>query len=634
MSDAGKTLPFQAEVRELLHLVIHSLYSHPEIFLRELISNASDACDKLRFEATLNPALYNGDGELKIWVDYDKEAKTITVRDNGIGMSEAEVVENLGTIARSGTKAFLRNLSGEAQKDSLLIGQFGVGFYSAFIVADRVVVRTRKAGLPAEEGVEWSCSLADDTAASFTVAPCPRPERGTEVVLHLKASAHDFLSRWRLAELIRKYSDHILWPILMPKEEWDQETSSYRRTDEWEQINQGTALWARAKSEISDEEYRNFYKHVAHDFDEPLAWTHAKVEGKHEYTLLLYLPKRAPFDLWDAKPRHGVKLYVKRVFIMEDAERLLPHYLRFVRGIVDAADLPLNVSREMLQEAKVLDAIRGGITKRVLGLLEQLAKNEPEKYAQFWREFGRVVKEGIGEDASNRERIAALLLFVSTASEGNEASVSLDDYIGRMKEGQKSIYYLTAESLVAARNAPHLERFRKMGIEVLLLTDRIDEWWTAHLPEYQGKALVNITRSDEFPELVDEQQKRATEEAAKTHEATLKRLAEALTGRVKAVRPSARLVESPACLVVDEGGMTLNLQRILQAAGQQTPTVTPVLEVNVDHPLFARLAAADDAALGEWAELLFDEALLAEGGTLADPAGFVKRVNRLLLGTS
>jgi len=628
---ASKTLPFQAEVRELLHLVIHSLYSNPEIFLRELISNASDACDKLRFEAATKPELFEGDGELKIWVDYDKAAQTITVRDNGIGMDEAEVVDNLGTIARSGTKEFFRNLSGDAQRDSLLIGQFGVGFYSAFIVADTVTVRTRKAGLPTDAGVEWRCSLTGDEASAFTVTPITRPERGTEVVLHLKEEARDFLSRWRLSELIHKYSEHILWPILMPKEEWDKERGEYRRTDEWEQINQGTALWARAKNEISDEEYRNFYRHVAHDFDEPLAWLHAKIEGKHDYTLLLYLPKHPPFDLWDAKPRHGVKLYVKRVFIMEDAERLLPHYLRFVRGVVDAADLPLNVSREMLQEAKVLDAIRSGITKRVLGLLEQLAKNEPEKYATFWQAFGRVLKEGVGEDPANRERIAALLRFVSTASEGDAPTVSLDDYLARMKEGQTRIYYLTADSLAAARHSPHLELFKKKGIEVLLLTDRIDEWWTAHLTEYQGKPLVSVTRGVEEIAALDDAEKAAVEEASKTHDATLKRLAEVLKERVKAVRPSARLTESPACLVVEEGGMTLHLKRMLEAAGQKAPAVQPVLEVNVDHPLFARIAATEDeASFAEWATLLFEEALLAEGGTLDDPAGFVKRVNRLL----
>lgn len=629
---AGKTLPFQAEVQELLHLVVHSLYSNPEIFLRELISNASDANDKLRFEAATNPELYEGSGELKIWVDYDKAAGTITVRDNGIGMSETEVIENLGTIARSGTKAFFRNLSGDAQKDSLLIGQFGVGFYSAFIVADSVTVRTRKAGLPPESGVEWRCTLSGDEASAYSVAPLTRAERGTEVILHLKEEARDFLSRWRLTELIHKYSEHILWPILMPKEEWDKEKGEYRRTGEWEQVNQGTALWARAKSEISDEEYRNFYRHVAHDFDEPLAWLHAKVEGKHEYTLLLYLPKHAPFDLWDPKPSHGVKLYVKRVFIMEDAERLLPHYLRFVRGVVDAADLPLNVSREMLQEAKALDAIRGGITKRVLGLLEQLAKNEPEKYATFWKAFGRVLKEGIGEDHANREKIAALLRFVSTASEGDEPTVSLDDYVARMKEGQTKIYYLTADSLAAARHSPHLELFKKKGIEVLLLTDRIDEWWTGYLTEYQGKPLVSVTRGADEIEALDDAEKTAVESAAKTHDATLKRLEEALKGKVKAVRPSARLTESPACLVVEEGGMTLHLKRILEAAGQKAPAVEPVLEVNVDHPLFARAASSEGDAFAEWAQLLYEEALLAEGGALEDPAGFVKRVNRLLVG--
>ncbi|MCX7945880.1 MAG: molecular chaperone HtpG [Hydrogenophilus sp.] len=627
-----KVLPFQAEVRELLRLVVHSLYSNREIFLRELISNASDACDKLRFEALAKPELYEGDGALGVWVDYDKSSRTVTIRDNGIGMNEQEVIENLGTIARSGTKNFLAQLAEEQRRKSALIGQFGVGFYSAFIVAEEVVVRTRRAGSPPETGVEWRCTLPEDEReATFTVAAIPRAQRGTEVVLRLKEQAAEFASRWRLQELIHKYSEHILWPIYMPEEEWDKEKGEYRRTGNWTQVNRGTALWARARGEVSEEEYKNFYKHVAHDFEEPLAWVHTKVEGKHEFTLLLYLPRRAPFDLWEPKPRHGIKLYVKRVFIMEDAERLLPSYLRFVRGVVDAEDLPLNVSREMLQEVKALEAIRGGITKRVLGLLEQLAKQEPEKYAHFWREFGRVLKEGVGEDAANRERVAALLRFASTHTGSPEPTVSLDDYVGRMKEGQSKIYFLTADSYTAAVNSPHLELFRKKGIEVLLLTERIDEWWTAHLTEYQGKPLIHVTRGiEELAALADEE-KAAVIESAKENAPLLERLKQVLTGKVKEVRPSARLVESPACLVVEESGMTLHLQRILQQAGQNAPRVEPLLEVNLNHPLVRRLSETEGSLFEEWALLLYEEALLAEGAPLEDPAGFVKRVNRLLL---
>ncbi len=628
-----QNLPFQAQVRELLRLVAHSLYSHPEIFLRELISNASDACDKLRFEASQNPALFEGDGELKIWVDYDKAARTVTVRDNGIGMTLAEAIEHLGTVAKSGTRAFLQRLNEEARASSQLIGQFGVGFYSAFIVADRVVVRSRKAGMSASAGVEWHCEVQEGAPEGFSVRPIERPERGTEVVLHLKEDAAEFASRWRLSELIHKYSEHILWPILMPKEEWDKDKGEYRRLEEWEQVNRASALWTRPKSEISEEEYRNFYRHVAHDpFGEPLAWLHTKIEGKQDYTLLLYLPKRAPFDLWDRKPQHGIKLYVKRVFIMEDAERLLPHYLRFVRGVVDAADLPLNVSREMLQEAKALDSLRAGITKRVLGWLEQLAKNEPERYAEFWREFGRVLKEGIGEDPANREKIAALLRFATTVSGGPDPTVSLDTYLGRMKEGQDKIYYVVADSYAAAANSPHLERLRQKGIEVLLLWDRIDEWWTAHLPEYQGKPLVNVALGDEALEALSEEEKQALTEVSKTHEALLERFQKALAGKVKTVRVSSRLTDSPSCLVTD-GGMSLHLARLLAAAGQEAPKIEPVLELNVTHPLVQRAAAeTDDTAFAEWAQLLFEEAQLAEGATLEDPMGFVKRINRFLVG--
>ncbi|MBI5781091.1 MAG: molecular chaperone HtpG [Rhodocyclales bacterium] len=628
---ARQKMAFQAEVQQLLHLVVHSLYSNKEIFLRELVSNASDACDKLRFEAAQHPELFEGDGELKICIDYDRDARTVTIRDNGIGMSREEAVAHLGTIAKSGTREFLQRLGAEGQADARLIGQFGVGFYSAFIVADRVTVRSRRAGLPPSAGVLWECAMTGDAAGAFEVAEIERPERGTEVVLHLREGEDEFLSGVRLRELIRQYSDHILWPILMRKERWDESRGELVKEEEWEQVNRASALWARPKQEISEEEYVEFYKHVAHDFEAPLAWVHAKVEGRHEYTMLLYLPQRAPFDLFERTPRHGLKLYVRRVFVLEDAERLLPRYLRFVRGVVDAADLPLNVSREMLQDSREIEAIRAGVTKRVLGLLEQLAKNEPEKYARFWREFGRVLKEGIIEDPANRERIAALLRFASTHSDSPEETVALDDYLARMKPGQERIYYLTAESFAAARHSPHLEAFRSKGVEVLLLTDRIDEWWVAYLPEYQGKPLASVAKGEMDAALLSEDEKKAREKADEQLKPLLERLQATLGERVKAVRVSSRLTEAPACLVVEEHEPGMQLARLLRELGQEVPAHKPILELNPAHPVIARLQTASDDAFADWALLLYEEALLAEGGKLEDPAAFVQRMNRLLL---
>ncbi|MGC3965504.1 MAG: molecular chaperone HtpG [Rhodocyclaceae bacterium] len=622
---------FQAEVKQLLQLMIHSLYSNREIFLRELISNASDACDKLRFEALDNSALFEGDSELKIRVGYDKASRTLTISDNGIGMSRDEIVSHLGTIAKSGTKEFFSKLSGDKQKDANLIGQFGVGFYSAFIVADKVTVMSRRAGLGADAGVKWECSMSGDEAGEYSVEPYVKALRGTDIVLHLREGEDDLLSGYRLREIIRRYSDHIVQPIVMFKEEWNSEKAEQVVTDEEETINQASALWARPKSEITDEEYKAFYKHVGHDYDEPLAWSHAKVEGRHEYTQLLYVPAHAPFDLYDRAPRHGLKLYVRRVFIMEDAEKLLPHYLRFVRGVVDSADLPLNVSREILQESRDVNTIRAGCAKRVLGLLSDMAENDKDKYTTFWREFGRVLKEGVGEDAANKDKIAGLLRFASTQADTPEESVSLADYVARMKEGQDKIFYVTADSFNAAKNSPHLEVFRKKGIEVLLLTDRIDEWATSYLTEFEGKQIVSVAKGDlDLGKLEDEEEKKKTEEQSEQFKDLLERVKSTLGDKVKEVRITHRLTDSPACLVVDENDMGMNLARLLKAAGQNVPTSAPILELNPEHPVVERLRS-DDARFGDWAELLFDQALLAEGGTLDDPATFVKRVNQLML---
>jgi len=626
-----QTLSFQAEVKQILHLVTHSLYSNKEIFLRELISNASDACDKLRFEATLKPELYEGQTELAVKVLFDKDARTITIADNGIGMSSQEAVANLGTIAKSGTREFMSALEGDQKKDAQLIGQFGVGFYSAFIVADRVIVESRRAGLPAEEGVRWSSEGAGD----FEIEPITRAERGTSVTLHLREGEEEFLSSWKLRSIVSKYSDHISLPILMQKEEWDEEAKKQVTRDEWAPVNKAAALWTRPKSEITPEQYEEFYKQISYDTEPPLAYTHNRVEGRSEYTQLLYIPSKAPFDLWNRDKRGGVKLYVRRVFIMDDAEALMPVYLRFVKGVIDSNDLPLNVSRELLQESRDVKAIREGSTKRVLSMLEGLAESEDaaerEKYARFWQDFGVVMKEGIGEDFANRDRLTKLYRFASTAvDDGAAQSVSLPDYVKRMKEGQEAIYYVTADTLATAKNSPQLEIFKKKGIEVLLLTDRVDEWLLSHLYEYDGHPLQSVAKgSVDLGKLADEEEKKHAEEAASAFKPTLERLKVSLKERAKDVRVTTRLVDSPACLVVEEGDMSGHLARLLKQAGQGAPVVQPILEVNAEHPLVKRLESSE--RFDDLAAILFDQAMLAEGGQLEDPAAYVKRVNALLL---
>jgi len=619
-----ETLGFQAEVSQLLKLMIHSLYSNKEIFLRELISNASDACDKLRFEGLSDDALYENDPELKIRVAFDKDARTITISDNGIGMSRQEVIDNIGTIARSGTKEFLQRLTGDQAKDAHLIGQFGVGFYSAFIVADKVTLTTRRAGLGAEHGVRWESKGEGD----FSLETVGKASRGTEIVLHLKEGEEEFLSDWRLRSVIRKYSDHITLPIVMKKSEW--KDGKETATDEDETVNQANALWARPKSEITQEQYDEFYKHVAHDAEAPLAHVHARVEGRQEYTQLLYIPARAPFDLWDRERRHGVKLYVRRVFIMDDAEQLMPAYLRFVRGVIDSSDLPLNVSREILQHSKDIEAIRAGSVKKVLDLLEGL---EPEKYATFWKEFGLVLKEGVGEDFTNKERIAKLLRFASTHSDTADQTVSLTDYLGRMKEGQDKIYYITAETFAAAKSSPHLEVFRKKGIEVLLLSDRVDEWVASSLPEFEGKPLQSVAKGGlDLGGLEDEQEKEAQKKEADEFKDLLEKMQSALGDKVKEVRVTHRLTDSASCLVVDSGDLSANLERMLKAAGQKVPSAKPILEINPGHPMVKKLKAEIGLErFDDWSHILFDQALLAEGGQLEDPAGFVHRLNGLIL---
>ncbi len=638
MGAVKETLGFQTEVTQLLKLMIHSLYSNREIFLRELVSNASDACDKLRFEALAKADLLEGGGELEIRVDFDKAARTVTISDNGIGMSREEAIDHLGTIARSGTREFFGKLSGDQARDSQLIGQFGVGFYSAFIVAERVTVETRRAGEPVSTGVRWE----SDGSGGFTVETIDRAQRGTDITLHLRLNPEgedaenfdDLLSGWKLRSIIRKYSDHVSLPILMRKESWDSEAKEQKVTDEWETVNQANALWTRAKSEVTEEQYKTFFEHLAPGGGEPLAWTHNRVEGRTEYTQLLYLPAKAPYDLWDRQQRRGIKLYVRRVFIMDDAEQLMPVYLRFVKGVIDSADLPLNVSREILQESRDVRAIREGSTKRVLSMLEDLATNDTERYTKFWAEFGQVLKEGIGEDFGNQERVAKLLRFASTASDSNDPSVSFADYLGRMKEGQKAIYYVTADTPAAARSSPHLEVFRKKGVEVLLLTDRVDEWMLSFLTEHEGKELVSIARGGlDLGELADEAEKKATEARADEWKEVLEKLREALGERVKEVRVSSRLTDSASCLVSDEGEISGHLERLLKQAGQAAPARKPILEINTGHPLVAPLKS-DLARCTNWAPLLFDQAVLAEGGQLEDPAGFVRRLNDLLVGLS
>jgi molecular chaperone HtpG len=627
-----QTLGFQAEVKQLLQLMIHSLYSNKEIFLRELISNASDASDKLRFEAINNDALFEGDSALGITVDFDKTARTISITDKGIGLSQQEAIEHLGTIAKSGTKEFFSKLSGDQQKDAALIGQFGVGFYSGFIVADRITVESRRAGLPADQGVRWESGGEGD----FTVETIDKPQRGTTITLHLREGEDELLSGWQLRSIIRKYSDHISLPIQMRKEEWDEEKKEMVIRDEMETINQASALWARSKSDITDEQYTEFYKHVSHDFAEPLTWTHNRVEGRSEYTQLLYIPARAPFDMWDRNQRSGIKLYVKRVFIMDDAEQLMPVYLRFVKGVIDSNDLPLNVSREILQESRDVKVIREGSTKRVLGMLEELANaDEPEKkekYDNFWKEFGQALKEGIGEDSTNKDRIAKLLRFASTHNDNETQNVALADYVSRMKDGQDKIYYVTADSWTAARNSPHLEIFRKKGLEVLLLTDRVDEWMLSFFSEFEGKQLVSVAKGDlDLGKLEDESEKKQKEETQAEYKELIDKMKKSLDEKAADVRVTFRLTDSPACLVAGEHELSGNLLRMLKAAGQKAPDSKPILEINPNHPLVQRLKY-EDAKFDDWSSILFDQAMLAEGGQLVDPAGFVKRLNDMLLG--
>ncbi len=641
------THSFQAEVAQLLHLVTHSLYSNKEIFLRELVSNASDACDKLRFEALNDSSLFEDAPNLEVRVAFDKDAKTLTITDNGIGMSEGEAIDHLGTIAKSGTKDFMSRLSGDQKKDAQLIGQFGVGFYSGFIVADKITVESRRAGLPAEQGVRWVSGGTGD----FETETITRAARGTSVILHLREDATEYLSHWKLKQIIGKYSDHISLPILMQKEEWDKDKGEYIQKDEWEAVNSASALWTRSKKDISDEQYTEFYKNLSYDQDAPLAWSHNRVEGSSEYTQLLYIPAKAPHDLWNRDRKAGIKLYVKRVFIMDEAEALMPAYLRWVKGVVDSADLPLNVSRELLQESRDVRAIRDGNTRRVLAMLEDLAKKDKlsettegadgvtdvvseedkaqaGKYSKFYAEFGSVLKEGLGEDFANREKIAKLLRFASTSSDA--VAVSLADYKARMKEGQAAIYYITADNLAAAKHSPQLEVFRKKGIEVLLMTDRVDEWALSHLHEFDGTPLQSVAKGAvDLGSLLDEEEKKAAEAAAETFKPLLDKLKESLKDKAKDVRVTTRLVDSPACLVVEDGDVSNQLARMLKAAGQQAPLSKPILEVNAEHALVKKLDGS--AHFDDLAHILFDQALLAEGGLPEDPSAYVKRVNALLV---
>ncbi|QCZ93083.1 molecular chaperone HtpG [Salinimonas iocasae] len=636
MAEAAQqeTHGFQTEVKQLLSLMIHSLYSNKEIFLRELVSNAADAADKLRFRALENDSLYEDDGDLRVRISVDKEAGTVTVSDNGIGMNRDEVISNLGTIAKSGTKDFFSKLSGDSAKDSQLIGQFGVGFYSAFIVADKVIVRTRAAGAPTDEAVEW----ISDGEGEFTITSINKPSRGTEIVLHLREDEKEFADDWRLRSIVNKYSDHISIPVEMYKEEVPERDGPDgekipAEPAHWEAVNKATALWTREKSEISDEEYKEFYKHISHDFADPLSWAHNKVEGKTEYTSLLYIPSKAPFDMWNRDQSHGLKLYVQRVFIMDDAEQFMPTYLRFVKGLVDSNDLPLNVSREILQDNKITQALRQGCTKRVLGMLEKMAKNDAEKYQSFWNEFGNVLKEGPAEDFSNKEKIAGLLRFTSTHSETDAQTVSLADYISRMKEGQDKIYYVTADSYQAAKNSPHLEIFRKKGIEVLLMGERIDEWLMSHLTEFDEKSFQSIAKSDlDLGDMDDEETKKAKEDAEKEIEGVLERVKTALGDKVEDVKFTHRLTDSPAVIVADENGMTTQMMKLMQAAGQPVPDVKYHFELNPEHSLVKMLADMQDESLfAQWSHVLFDQAALSEQGSLKDPSSFVRNLNELLM---
>jgi molecular chaperone HtpG len=631
-----ETLGFQTEVQQLLDLMIHSLYSDKEIFLRELISNASDAADQLRFEGLKDDSLYEDDADLKIRVEYNKDNKTITVLDNGIGMSREEVVEHLGTIAKSGTKEFFSSLTGDQSNDSQMIGQFGVGFYSSFMVAEKVEVTTRRAGASRAEGVRWISEGTND----YTIETVDRPKRGTKVVLHLREDAAEYLDGFRLRHIIKKYSDHISLPIIMPGEDSGTDLSSdgdqkddARLVTADETVNSATALWARSKKDITEEEYNEFYKHVGHDFEDPLAYTHTKVEGKLEYSSLLFIPSRAPFDLWDKQQqRHGIKLYVKRVFIMDDAEQLMPSYLRFVRGVVDSDDLPLNVSREILQQNKTIDSIRSGMTKKILDLLARMAKDEPEKYATCWKEFGRVMKEGVIEETDRKEDLAGLFRFSSTHDDKEEQTVSLADYIERMPEDQETIYYVIADNFSTAKNSPHLEIFRKKGIEVLLLNDPIDEWLTSHLTEFDGKPLQSVSKGElNLGKLDDEKDESGEDENNKESDELVEKIKKVLESKVKEVRVTSRLTNSPACLVADEHELGSHLERILQASGQDFPQSKPILEINIEHPVVIKLGEAEGEQFDDWSRILFDQALLSEGGQLEDPAEFVHRLNNMFM---
>jgi molecular chaperone HtpG len=621
-----ETLGFQTEIKQLLDLMIHSLYSNKEIFLRELISNASDAADKLRFAALTDDGLYEGNSDLKIWLNFDKDARTITIRDNGIGMSREEVISNIGTIAKSGTQEFFKSLTGDQAKDTQLIGQFGVGFYSSFIVADKVTLLTRRAGLANSHGVKWE-SGGD---GEYTIETIDYPQHGTEVTLHLRPEEDEFLSDYQLKNIVKKYSDHITLPIIMPKVITDKDKNT---TIEEEVVNSAKALWTRTKNEITEEEYTEFYKHVAHDFDAPLTYIHNKVEGSNEYTTLFFIPARAPFDLWDRNNRRGVKLYVRRVFIMDDNEKLLPPYLRFIRGIIDSNDLPLNISREILQHNKQIEAIRSGSVKKILSALENMAKNEPDKYTTFWKEFGKVMKEGIVDDYNNKPRLAKLLRFSSTYDDNPAQTVALEDYVGRMKEGQEKIYYITADNFPAAKNSPHLEIFRKKGVEVLLLTDQIDEWLGTHLNEFEGKSLQSVTKGQlDLGNLEDEEEKKTTEKASEQFKAVIERIKTALGEKVKEVRVTHRLTASPACLVADEHSMDASLERLLKSAGQHIAGNKPIMEINPDHVIVQALKEeTDEKRFNDWVFILFDQALLSEGGQLEDPGAFVKRLNEMFV---
>lgn len=626
--DAHKeTLEFQAEVSQVLNLVIRSLYSNKEIFLRELVSNASDAAEKLRFEALSDDALYEEEPNLRIRISLDKERSTVTISDNGIGMNRQEVTDIIGSIATSGTRRFLESMSGEQADDSQLIGQFGVGFYSAFIVADRVTMVTRRAGLGAEHGVRWESSGEGD----YTIETVEKTGRGTDITLHLREGEDEFLEAFRLRSIISKFSDHVSIPIEMLEELYGEDAE--KKEPEWEQVNKGTALWMRNKSDLSEEEYNEFYKHIGHDFEDPLAHVHNRVEGTNEYSSLLYIPGRAPFDLWDREQKHGVKLYVRRVFIMDEADKLMPHYLRFVKGVVDSDDLPLNVSREILQHDKKIDSIRSANTKRVLGLLEKMAKDDSEKYQKFWKEFGNVLKEGPGEDQANKEKIAGLLRFSTTKSEGTEQTVSLDEYIERMQEKQEKIYYITADTHAAADHSPHLEVFKKKDVEVLLLTDRVDEWLVTHLNDYQDKHIQSVAKGQlDLGDMDDKEAKKELEKAAEEHKGLLERIQNVLGEGVKEVRISNRLTESPACLVVGDYDMSANLQRVMEQLGQNAPKTQPIMEINPEHSLLKRMdQEPDEDIFADLSQILFDQALLAEGGQLEDPAGFVHRLNKLML---